>query len=145
MGSSETRHVPAGWSPQLAMATYFPAMAALRQTMQIEMRSIEARLAHEEVHGRDTSCLRQALRELRWRLEYTADSAAARATLERVRTIAALAAPPSAFALDEDGSHGPCTEPWFLKLDASVDHMLASDVAESVRPPRFLDRINDPD
>jgi len=128
----------------MAMATYFPATAELRQLIQPEIRSIEARLDRGEVQGHDTSCLRQALRELRWRLEYTADARAARATLDRVRAIAALPAPPSALAPDQEGSYGSCTEPWFLKLDASVDHMLASDVGESGKAPRFLDRINDP-
>jgi hypothetical protein len=32
-----------------------------------------------------------------------------------------------------------------LKLDASVDHMLAADFDERGRPPHFLDRINHPD
>src|SRR6202043_1781826 len=34
---------------------------------------------------------------------------------------------------------------WFLKLDACVDHLLAADFDEQGTPPRFLDRINDPD
>src|SRR6202043_784814 len=34
---------------------------------------------------------------------------------------------------------------WFLKLDACVDHLLAADFDEQGKPPRFLDRINDPD
>jgi hypothetical protein len=37
-----------------------------------------------------------------------------------------------------------CTDVWFLKLDASVDHMLAADFDQRGKPPRFLDRINDP-
>jgi len=43
----------------------------------------------------------------------------------------------------EEGRYGTCTEVWFLKLDASVDHLLAPDFKG--KPPRFLDRINDPD
>src|SRR5208283_1678373 len=144
MGATETAPAPLGWSPQMAMATHFPATAELRQLIQPEIRSIEARLDRTEVQGHDTSCLRQALRELRWRLEYTADARAARATLDRVRAIAALPAPPSALAPDEEGSYGPCTEPWFLKLDASVDHLLASDGGGRGKARRFLDRIDDP-
>ncbi len=118
-------------------------MADLYRAALPEVRSIEARLDRDEAQGLDTSCLRQALRELRWRFEYTADTAAARATLERVRTLAAPPAPPTAAVPDEEGSYGPCTDVWFLKLDASVDRLLAPDFEG--KSPRFLDRINDPD
>jgi hypothetical protein len=118
-------------------------MADLYRAVQPEIRTIEARLDRDEACGLDTSCLRQALRELRWRFEYTADAAAVRVTLERIRALAALPVLPSASAVDNEGSYGACTEVWFLKLDASVDHLLAPDFAGT--PPRFLDRINDPD
>ena len=140
-----TLPAPVGWSPQTEMTTYFPTMAELRQETQPEIRSIEGRLNREEACGRDTSCLRQVLRELRWRLEYTADAADCLATLERIRTLAALPSPPSAAAPDKDGSYGACTRVWFLKLDASVDRMLAPDFDHRGKPPCFLDRINDPD
>ena len=143
MASKRTVRAPAGWGPQHAIATYFPAMADLCRAVQAEIRPIEAQLDREEARGRDTSCLRQALRELRWRLEYSADAAGAGHTLRRIRALAALPAPPSASIQDEEGSYGACTEVWFLKLDASVDRLLAADF--DGKPPRFLDRINDPD
>jgi hypothetical protein len=118
-------------------------MADLYQAVQLDIRSIEARLDRDETRGLDTSCLRQALRELRWRLEYTSDVASARANLERIQSLASLPAPPCATSPDGEGSYGACTEVWFLKLDASVDHLLARDFKG--KPPRFLDRINDPD
>jgi hypothetical protein len=61
------------------------------------------------------------------------------------RIIQSLAASPTPGATipDEEGSYGAGTEVWFLKLDASVDHLLAPDF--SGQSPRFLDRINDPD
>jgi hypothetical protein len=126
------------------MTTHFPAMAELRSTILPEIRMIEAGLDREEARGGDTSCLRQILRELRWRLEYTADPSGVRAPLDRIRTLAVLPSPPSASNPAEDGSCGACTEVWFLKLDASVDHMLAPDFDDRDKPPRFLDRINDP-
>jgi hypothetical protein len=132
---------PAGWNPQRAIAAYFPAMTDLCRAMEREVRAIQARLDREEARALDTSCLRQALRELRWRLEYTADAEGVRANLERIRILAALPRPPSA-GPDEEGSYGACTEVWFLKVDASVDHFLAADF--DGKPPRFLDRINDP-
>ena len=125
------------------IATCFPAMADLYRDVQPDIRAIEARLDRDEARGLDTSCLRQALRELRWRLEYTSDVAGARANLERIQSLASLPAPPCATSPDEEGSYGACTKMWFLKLDASVDHLLAPDYKG--RPPRFLDRINDPD
>jgi hypothetical protein len=127
------------------MAKYFPAMASLYRTIQAEVRPIEARLDREEAEGRDTSCLRQTLRELRWRLEYTADEAALRANRDRLFALAALPEPPSGTVPDNDGSYGKGTEIWFLKLDASIDHLLAPDFETWGTPPRFLDRINDPD
>ena len=126
------------------MAVRFPAMAQLRQTTQREIRAMGERLDREEARGCDTSCLRQVLRELRWRLEYTADAVGVRSTLERLRALAALPSSPSAASEGEDGSYGACTEIWFLKLDASVDHMLAPDFDDRDEPPCLLDRINHP-
>ena len=117
-------------------------MADLYRAVQPEIRPIEARLDCDEAIGLDTSRLRQALRELRWRLEYTGDPAAARATLDKIRELAALPARRCS-ANPEEGSYDTCTEVWFLKLDASVDHLIAPDFKG--KPPRFLDRINDPD
>jgi hypothetical protein len=66
-----------GWNPQSVIAKYFPAVADFYRAVQPEIRAIEARLDDDEARGLDTSCLRQALRELRWRFEYTADAACA--------------------------------------------------------------------
>jgi hypothetical protein len=140
--SGKTLRAPTGWNPQRAITAYFPAMADLCRAVHPEVRSIQAGLDRDEARGLDISCLRQALRELRWRLEYTSDAEGARANLDRIRALAALPRPLSA-GPDEEGSYGAGTEVWFLKLDASVDHFLAADF--DGKPPRFLDRINDPD
>ena len=115
------------------MAAHFTAMADLRLAIQPELRTIEARLDREEARGRDTYWMRNALRELRWRLEYTADVGAIQEALERLRASADLT-PPCAAG----------TEIWFLKLDASVDRMLTADFDDEGGPPLFLDRVNDP-
>ncbi len=109
-----------------------------------EIRALEARLGRDEASGRDTTVLRQALGELLWRLQYTGDAVAAAATLDRLRALAAMPEPPRGLGTDPDGSFGIGTEVWFLKLDASVDHMLADDFAGAGAPPRFLDRVNHP-
>ena len=136
---------PAGWSPRTAIAMRFPELVELARSAQHEIRTIEAELDRREAGGCDTSCPRQILRELRWRLEYTADASGIRATLARLRTRAALSLSPATISQEADGAHGACTDVWFLKLDACIDHMLAADFDEQGRPPRFLDRINDPD
>jgi hypothetical protein len=145
MARLPTLRAPIGWRPQQAIENYFPVMVDLCRAVQAEVRPIEARLDREEAGGRDTSCLRQASRELRWRLEYTADEAGIRANLDRVFVLAALPQPPSGVVPDDDGCYGAGTEVWFLKLDASIDHLLAPDFETWGKPPRFLDRVNDPD
>jgi hypothetical protein len=133
-----------GWTPQTAIAARFPQIAELRGTMQDEIREIAAKCDRDEARGGDTSCLRQILRELRWRLEYTADAGAIHKTLDRLRATAAESAPRTVRVPDADDSYGPATDVWFLKLEASVDHMLAPDLDHRARPPRFLDLINGP-
>jgi hypothetical protein len=125
------------------MANCFPAMTKLREEIQTEIRATGERLDREEARGCDTSCARQILRELRWRLEYTADTKGVRAAIARLRAVAAATSPPSA-GPDEDGSYGGGTDIWFLKLDASVDQMLRADFDDRGKRPRFLDRINHP-
>jgi hypothetical protein len=123
----------------------FPAMAGFSPLALPEIEAIEARLDREEALGRDGSYLRLVLRELRWRLEYTADVSAAVATLARLRALAGLPKLPAGLARDAEGSWGASTDVWFLKIDASVDHWLAPTSDDGADPPRLLDRINDPD
>src|SRR5271167_312284 len=140
-----TLPAPAGCRPQDVIAAHFPAMAELGERTGPEIRALEARLDRDEAAGHDASLLRQVVGELHWRLQYTGDAVAAAATFGRLRALAALAQPPSGLFPDEDGSFGAGAAVWFLKLDASVDRMLAEDFAAGDRPPRFLDRVNDPD
>jgi hypothetical protein len=135
---------PAGWNPRDVIVAHFPEMAELGRNSEPEIRALEARLDCDEAAGRDTSFLRQAVSEVHWRLQYTGDAAAATAALGRLRVLAALAEPPSGLLPDEDGSFGAGAEVWFLKLEASVDRLLADDLTAGGQPPRFLDRINDP-
>jgi hypothetical protein len=126
---------PVGWSAQAALASYFPKTVELRHAIEPEIRALGIRLDSEEAQGHDASCLRQILRELRWRLEYTANEDAICANSGRLRDLAAIT--PSR-------RKDSCTNVWFLKLDESIDHMLAPDFDDHGKPPTFLDRINDP-
>ena len=119
-------------------------MAELCRRADPKLRLLEARLDGVEATGGDTSLLRQALGEVRWRLQYTVEVAAADAALTRLRALALLPEPPSGLIPDADGSYGAGTGVWFLKLDASVDRMLSADFVAGP-PPRFLDRVNHPD
>src|SRR5271165_4292335 len=99
--SSASLPAPVGWNPQTAIATRFPEIAELGRATHREICAVEAKLDRQEAAGVDVSPLRQVLRELRWRLEYTGDAAAIRATLARLRALAALPSPPIAAAQDE--------------------------------------------
>jgi hypothetical protein len=134
---------PDGWSPQGMIAIRSPEIAELARSAHREIRTIEAELDRREAGGDDTSCPRQILRELHWRLEYTADTSSIRATLVRLRS-RATSPSPSAAAQDRDEACDACTHVWFLQLDTCVDHMLAADFDDQSAPPRLLDRINDP-
>ena len=54
----------------------FPEIVEPARSAYHEIRTVEAELDRREAGGCDTSCPRQILRELRWRLEYTADTSA---------------------------------------------------------------------
>lgn len=144
MSSVPTIPAPAGWRPQAALAAYFPAVAELCRAAAPEIRALEALLDRDEAAGRDTACLRQAVGELHWRLQYTGNAAAAAAALDRLRALAARPQPPYRLAPGMGGSRGAGTGVWFLQLDAAVDRMLDPDFDAGSNPPRFLDRVNDP-
>jgi hypothetical protein len=135
---------PIGWSPQVVIAAAFPATVEFRRAILPEIRKVEARLDAEEIAGRDSSRIRQTLRELRWRLEYTSNVAAIGATFERLRAMAAQPSPPEATGPEENGGSAAGTDIWFLRLDTSADYMLADDFDDRGQPPLFLERINDP-
>src|SRR5215831_20788016 len=102
-GAAEDLMTPSalfGWSPQTAIATRFPQIAELRGAIQDEIREIAAKLDREESGGGDMSRSRQILRELRWRLEYTAHTTAAYETLDRLRATAVPPFPDTAYLPD---------------------------------------------
>jgi hypothetical protein len=143
-GEARILRPPRGWSPQAALAARYPAIGRLCRAALPEIRALERRLDGEEAAGRDTVRLRQAIGELMWRLQYTGDAAAAAAALARVRALA-TSPPPGTPTRDEHGSFGVGTAVWFLRLDASIDPMLAEEYDAAGPAPRFLDRVNDPD
>src|SRR6202040_1574640 len=81
---------PAGWNPRTAIAMRFPEIVEPARSVHYEIRTVEAELDRREAGGGDTSCPRQILRELRWRLEYTANTGHNPAALSRPCACAAL-------------------------------------------------------
>jgi hypothetical protein len=122
----------------------FPAVARLRRAMKPEIRKFEARLDQEETAGKDTASWRLTLRELRWRLEYTADAAAIAATYDRLHAAISVLSLPDTAARGGNGNGGFGTDVWFLQLDALADQMLAADFDNRGELPSFLDRVNHP-
>ena len=61
----------------------------------------------------------------------------------RLQTALACANPPGALVQDAEGSFGPGTDIWFLKLDRSTDQLLAREWRWP-RQPVFLECIDDP-
>ena len=141
--ASAIRPAPPGWSPQIVLSGRYPAVGELCRRVLPEIREREAQLDADEAQGRDTSALRQAIGELKWRLQYTGEAATAALTLDRLRERAVSAALPGR-ARDEHGSFGIGTTVWFLKLAASVDALLDDGFVAGDLPPCFLDRVNDP-
>ena len=134
VATAQTAHA-AEDSPLSAIAEHFPAMRELWGTMLPEILALAARLERAEMASADKSCVRQALIEVRWRLESTADTETTRA---------AMLSPPNTRREDAEGSYGICTDPWFLKLDASAYPLLLTMPDPAARPAPFLDLINDP-
>jgi hypothetical protein len=107
------------------------------------MTAAEKRLSEREWNGDDTSYARAALYELDYWVSCTADVDAVMAALARLQTALDCPDPPSGLTQDADGSFGPGTNVWFLKLDRSTDQVLAREWPWP-RKPMFLERMNDP-
>jgi hypothetical protein len=107
------------------------------------MTDAENDLSKREWAGDDTSYARAALYELDYWVSNTADVDAVRAALTHLKAALDDPNPPSALTQDADGSFGPGTNVWFLKLDRSTDQILAREWPWP-RKPMFLKCINDP-
>jgi hypothetical protein len=115
----------------------------LFDTAKDEMTAAEKRLSRLEWRGVDSSYARAALYELDYWVSCTADVDAVKVARARLQAALSRPDPPSALTQDADGSFGPGTDVWFLKLDRSTDQILAREWPWP-RKPTFLQRINDP-
>ena len=89
------------------------------------MTDAEKRLSKREWKGDDTSYARAALYELDYWVSCTADVDAVKDAGARLQRAIECPDPPSALTQDANGSFGPGTNVWFLKLDRSTDQILA--------------------
>jgi hypothetical protein len=108
-----------------------------------EMTAAELELAEREWEGRDTSYARAAVYQLDYWVNCTADVHEVEVSRAHLRRALARHNPPSALKQDAEGSFGPGTDVWFLKLDRSTDQVLAR-AWPWPHEPTFLERINDP-
>jgi hypothetical protein len=132
------------YNPKKALAALLSdAEKKLFNEVKDEMTAAESQLSDLEMNGKDTSYARAALYELDYWVSCTADTNALKAARTHFENALNCDNPPSALAQDADGSFGPGTNVWFLKLDRSTDQVLAR-AWPWPRQPTFLERINDP-
>jgi hypothetical protein len=126
-----------------------PEMAEFAKQARLVIARAGKLLLAAERERRGVGCARQALVELRWRINSTVDVAAARDNLGRLEAALRETAPSrnhdsNILPQEADGNYGACNREWFLKLDDSGDELLDSSGWHGSIPPRFLERVNTP-
>jgi hypothetical protein len=126
-----------------------PEMAEFAKQVRPVIARAGAELLAAERERRGVGCARQALIELRWRINSTVDVGAGRENLARLEAALREVAPSrnrdaNILPQEADGNYGACTREWFLKLDESTDQLLDSSGWHGDIPPRFLERVNSP-
>src|SRR6516225_12018689 len=132
------------YNPKKALTALLDDAARQRfNAAKAAMNEAERCLSARECQGEDTSYARAALYELDYWVSCSADVEAVAAALAGLQTALDCRDPPGALTQDADGSFGPGTNLWFLKLDRSTDQILAREWPWP-RKPMFLQCINDP-
>jgi hypothetical protein len=131
------------YDPKKALKCLQRSQQSVFDRAKTAMDAAEKTLATREWRGEDTSYARAALYQLDYWTSGTADAAAVEASQGHLRAALRRRNPPSALTQDADGSFGPGTDLWFLKLDRSTDQVLAREWPWP-RKPMFLECIDDP-
>jgi hypothetical protein len=131
------------YDPKKALKCLQRSQQSVFDRAKTAMDAAEKTLATREWRGEDTSYARAALYQLDYWTSCTADAAAVEASQGHLRAALRRRNPPSALTQDADGSFGPGTDLWFLKLDRSTDQVLAREWPWP-RKPMFLQCIDDP-
>lgn len=107
------------------------------------LKPLVAEIARRQAAGEDMQYSMHIYREIRWRLNFTADVATTRARIEDLRE--SLSHPELQAAAGEqqpsDGSWGLGINVWYLRLYYSVEEGLKAGKPRKY-PLRFLDRVN---
>lgn len=139
---------PVGYDPAADFEAHIPGYRAKRQAYREELDRLRDEMAAQQRRGRKVPCTRQVLLETHWLVGYTADFNRIERKLADLRArLAAAADPHDGGQVEADGSFGCCTEEWFLKLDETVEHLIANGfwLSEPKYPLKLLDRINSPE
>jgi hypothetical protein len=131
-----------------AFSSYNASYMQLRSERTRRAVSLGGRVLQMEAQGRKTICAHQILTETEWLLGDTADFRRIDQRLDALENVldhpnledTATGQNPT------DGSWGRCYTEWFLRLDASYQH-LNQEATRDVMPEmrlRFLDRVNSP-
>jgi hypothetical protein len=132
-------------------ATFFWDLAALRIAREKRLKLFNPVikpmiqvLNQREAAGEDITYSMHIYREIRWRLNFTADTAATRIRIDDLRNSlsAATNQKDASSQLPSDGSWGAGISAWYLRLYYSSDQIVDSLTPRF--PFTFLDRINSP-
>ncbi len=109
------------------------------------LRPLVKEIVRRQAAGEGMQYSMHIYREIRWRLNFTPDTAATRARIADLRRSLSQPAEQrlATAQLPADGSWGRGINVWYLRLYYSVDHL--KDSARLQYPPSFLDRINSPE
>jgi len=140
------------WSRFWDEARFYYDISALRVSRERRLKQFNPVLkplvkgiVRRQAGGEGMQYSMHVYREIRWRLNFTPDTAATRVRINDLRqSLAQPAEQKLATAqLASDGSWGSGINVWYLRLYYSVDHL--KDSAHMAYQPIFLNRINSPD
>jgi hypothetical protein len=103
-------------------------------------------MSQRQAAGKDVKHSMNIYREIRWRLNFTSNTATARQRIDDLRRSLAETEAQQALAgqqQESDGSWGLGIDVWYLRLYYSVEKILSC-TAPPRYPLRYLDRINSP-
>jgi hypothetical protein len=139
---------PVGYDPGPDFEAHAPGYRAKRRRYREELDRLRDEMAAQQGRGRKVPCTRQVLLEANWLVGYMADFKRIERKLADLQArLAAPADPHKGGQVESDGSFACCTEEWFLRLDETVEHLIAGGfwLSEPKYPVRLLERVNSPE
>src|SRR6266850_704697 len=144
----ESRNV-FGYDPTPDFLAFDPQYRQKHAKYASELEELQLELARQTSKGRPTPCSRQLFLEARWLVFYSAKWHRIEKRLHDLREMLARPSDPADAReqIEADGSYDHCSEPWFLKLDSTIEEVEdRSERGEKIKYPlKLLDRINSPE